>query len=198
MAKPDNKKTSKLTILLVWLFRLLVGATFIISGWAKSIDPWGFIYKIEEYFNVWGLYVPREITLALSLTLAIGEFVIGVLVFVGAMRRASVWLAAGLMAVMLPLTAYIAVANPVSDCGCFGDFIVLSNYATFGKNIALTAMVIYLMVRNDLVKGIYIPGVQWLIVLGAFSYSATLAFLGYRYQPLVDFRPYPNGSELIY
>lgn len=198
MAKPDSNKTSTLTILLVWLFRLLVGATFIISGWAKSIDPWGFIYKIEEYFNVWGLYVPREITLALSVTLAVGEFIIGVLVLLGAMRRASAWLAAGLMAIMLPLTAYIAVANPVSDCGCFGEFIVLSNYATFGKNIVLTAMIIYLMVRNDLVKGVYIPAVQWLIVLGAFAYSATLAFLGYRYQPLIDFRPYPNGSELIY
>ncbi len=196
MAKLDNKHIV-LTCILVWLFRLLVGATFIVSGWAKSIDPWGFIYKIEEYFSVWGLYVPREITLAFAVVLAISEFSVGVLVLTGAMRRAAVWLAAAFMAFMLPLTAYIMIADPVSDCGCFGDFLVLSNTATFLKNLALSAMIIYLMVRNTAVKGIYIPGVQWLVMVGALAYSSCLAFTGYRYQPLIDFRPYPNGSDLI-
>lgn len=197
MAKPDPK-TSALTIILVWLFRLLVGATFVISGWAKSIDPWGFIYKIEEYFTVWGLIVPRELTLMLAVSLAVSEFIIGILIFVGAMRRASVWLAAAFMAVMLPLTAYIFVADPVSDCGCFGDFIVLSNFATFAKNVLLTAMIIYLMVNNDRVAGVYVRPVQWLVALGALVYAGVLAFVGYRYQPLVDFRPYPVGSSLVY
>ncbi len=180
MAKLDNKHIV-LTGILVWLFRLLVGATFIVSGWAKSIDPWGFIYKIEEYFSVWGLYVPREITLAFAVVLAISEFSVGVLVLTGAMRRAAVWLAAAFMAFMLPLTAYIMIADPVSDCGCFGDFLVLSNTATFLKNLALSAMIIYLMVRNIAVKGIYIPGVQWLVMVGALAYSSCLAFTGYRY-----------------
>ncbi|MDE6239727.1 MAG: DoxX family protein, partial [Muribaculaceae bacterium] len=110
MAKPEKDNRSVITILLVWLFRFLVGATFIVSGWAKAIDPWGTIYKVEEYFTVWGLYVPREITLALAVILAICEFSVGVLVFLGSMRRASVWLAAAFMVVMLPLTAYIAIA----------------------------------------------------------------------------------------
>jgi hypothetical protein len=97
---------------------------------------------------------------------------------------------------MLPLTAYIAVADPVSDCGCFGDFIVLSNYATLGKNIVLSAMIIYLLTCNDRVAGIFTLSVQWLVVAGAIAYSTALAFIGYRYQPLVDFRPYPVGSVL--
>ena len=198
MAKPEKDNRSVITILLVWLFRFLVGATFIVSGWAKAIDPWGTIYKVEEYFTVWGLYVLREITLALAVILAICEFSVGVLVFFGSMRRASVWLAAAFMVVMLPLTAYIAIADPVSDCGCFGDFIILSNYATFGKNIVLSAMIVYLMLRNDRVKGIYIPAVQWLVFIGALAYSSSLAFMGYRYQPLIDFRPYPNGSKFVY
>ena len=198
MAKPEKDNRSVITILLVWLFRFLVGATFIVAGWAKAIDPWGTIYKVEEYFTVWGLYVPREITLALAVILAICEFSVGVLVFLGSMRRASVWLAAAFMVVMLPLTAYIAIADPVSDCGCFGDFIILSNHATFGKNIVLSAMIVYLMLRNDRVKGVYIPAVQWLVFIGALAYSSSLAFMGYRYQPLIDFRPYPNGSKFVY
>ncbi len=197
MAQSDLRP-SKWVGLTVWLFRLIVGATFIISGWSKSIDPWGFIYKIEEYFNVWGLIVPREMNTALAVIVPLCEFVTGVLIAVGAMRRASVWLSAAFMCVMLPLTAYIAVADPVSDCGCFGDFIVLSNAATLGKNIVLSAMIIYLMMRNDLVKGLYITGTQWLVATGAIIYSGCLAFFGYRYQPLVDFRPYPVGSSLVY
>lgn len=197
MAKPENK-LSLPYVAVIWLLRIVVGATFVISGWSKSVDPWGFIYKIEEYFNVWGLTVPREMTLAMAVALSVSEFTVGVLVLTGAMRRGAVLVAAAFMAFMLPLTAYIALADPVSDCGCFGDLWVISNTATFIKNIVLTVMVILLVKYNGRVGGLYHPGLQWLEVVGAVLFSSTLAFFGYRYQPLVDFRPYPTGSELTY
>lgn len=178
----------------VWLCRIIVGITFIISGWSKSVDPWGFLYKLEEYFNVWGLEMPREITLTFDMGLSAGEFTVGVLILVGAMRRATVWLAAALMAVMLPLTAYIFIADPVSDCGCFGDFIVLSNGATFAKNIVLTALTVILLIYNTRVVGLYRSEVQWLVALGAVCFAFSLSFIGYRYQPVVDFRPFEAGS----
>ncbi len=191
-----DKGRKRLTVCMVWLCRLLVGATFIVSGWAKSIDPWGFIYKLEEYFNVWSVYVPREITLALAIIVSVTEFAVGVMVLSGSMRRASVWVAASFMAVMLPLTVYVAIADPVADCGCFGEFIVLSNTATLIKNIVLTGLIIYLMAQNSRVGGIFVLGVQWLVLAGALCYALVLIFTGYRYQPLVDFRPYPIGTEL--
>lgn len=197
MAK-ENKKSLFCLPVVVWLLRVVVGATFIISGWAKSVDPWGFIYKIEEYFNIWNMFVPREITLSLAIALSVCEFSVGVLIASGSMRRGTVWLAALFMAFMLPLTAYIAISEPVSDCGCFGDLWVISNTLTFVKNIVLTILVVLLIIYNDRVGGIYNPGLQWLVVVGAVAFSATLAFFGYRYQPLVDFRPYPVGSELNY
>lgn len=195
MEKPEHNLTLPL---LVWISRIIVGSTFIISGWAKSIDTWGFIYKIEEYFNVWNLTFPREITLFIAIAVAVVEFIVGILLIFGIMRRVSVWLAAAFMVVLLPLTAYIAVADPVSDCGCFGDFIVISNIATLIKNIVLTGLIIILLMRNDLVKGIYAVSIQWLVFLGALIYIGCVAFIGYRYQPLVDFRPYPVGSVLNY
>ena len=195
MDHTDNRPSLYLR-LFVWIFRILVGATFVISGWSKSVDPWGFIYKLEEYFNVWGLALPREITLSFAISLSVSEFVVGVLLMVGAMRRATVWLSAAFMVVMLPLTAYIAVADPVSDCGCFGDFIILSNYLTLAKNIVLSAMLIYLLINNDRVSGLYALSTQWLVVAGAIAYAGALALIGYRYQPLVDFRPYPVGYNL--
>lgn len=191
-----SRETSLGLIFLVWISRLIVGLTFVVSGWSKSIDPWGFIYKVEEYYNVWGLVVPREITIALAVILSVAEFTVGVLLALGLMRRAAVWLAAAFMVFMLPLTAYIAVANPVSDCGCFGDFLVISNTATLIKNIVLSAFIVVLLLRNDRVGGLYGKGIQWLVVVGAMAYSCALAFIGYRYQPLVDFRRYPVGSEL--
>lgn len=183
---------------LVWLSRLTVGFTFIVSGWAKSVDPWGFIYKIEEYFNVWNFVIPRELTLALAIIISVVEFIVGIMLTFGIMRRVSAWLATAFMVVLLPLTAYIAVADPVSDCGCFGDFIIISNVATLIKNIILTGFIIVLLLRNNTVNGVYTPSIQWLVILGAIVYSGILNFVGYRYQPLVDFRPYPVGSELVF
>lgn len=191
-----NISKSRAVKILVWLFRIVVGFTFIVSGWAKSIDPWGFIYKIEEYFNVWGWNLPREITLTASIGLSVCEFTVGVLVASGSMRRGAVWFAALFMAFMLPLTAYIAMADPVSDCGCFGDLIVLSNPVTLLKNVVLSAMIVYLLIKNHHVDGVYSPFIQWMVAVPTVAFALGIAFIGYRYQPLVDFRSYKTGSEL--
>ena len=196
MEKTEDQPSFKIR-LTVWLCRIIVGATFIISGWAKSVDPWGFVYKIEEYLNVWSLSLSRELTLTASVSLSVIEFATGIIIFVGAMRRGAVWIAMAFMGVMLPLTVWIAVADPVSDCGCFGDFIVLSNVTTLIKNIILSALVIVLFAYNGKVKGLYSFNSQWLVVTAAVAYPAALAFIGYRYQPLVDFRPYPVGAPVI-
>lgn len=178
----------------VWLARIVVGLTFVVSGWAKAVDPWGFIYKIEDYLTVWSIDVAREITLTGAISLSVAEFITGVLIVTGCWRRLSVMVAAGFMAVMLPLTAYIAIADPVPDCGCFGDFIIISNTATFLKNIVLSALVIYLLKYNTRVKGLYRHSLQWQTVAVSLVFVVTVSFIGYRYQPVVDFRPFKTGS----
>lgn len=175
--------------------RLLVGFTFIISGWSKAIDPWGFVFKIDDYLNVWGWEVAREISLTGAIALSCIEFLTGVLIATGCLRRLSVWFGALMMAFMLPLTVYIYVADPVSDCGCFGDFIVLSNAATLIKNIVLSALLVFLIMYGAKIKGIFSPYIQWLVIVVSLVYPFTLAFIGYRSQPLIDFRPYPVGTD---
>lgn len=182
---------------LVWISRIIVGFTFIISGWAKSIDPWGFLIKVNEYLTVWGLTVPREAVLTACVALACVEFCTGVLIATGSFKRTAVWVAAAMMAVMLPLTLYIAVANPVSDCGCFGDFWVISNGATLAKNIVLTALIIYLIWVNHTVSGFYPAPIQWMEVTFSLAFPLLLAFIGYHVQPLVDFRPYKIGTVIF-
>jgi uncharacterized membrane protein YphA (DoxX/SURF4 family) len=182
----------------VWICRILVGATFLVSGWAKAIDPWGFLFKVQEYLTEWGILgIPREILISGSIFLACAEFTTGLLIAVGALRRFSVMTAAALMAFMLPLTVYIYMYNPVSDCGCFGDFIILSNGATLLKNIILTPMIVYLLIANKRVAGLYDPAIQWLVITASFAFTILIAYIGYDVQPIMDFRPYPVGSTLI-
>lgn len=182
---------------IVWLLRILVGATFIMSGFVKAIDPWGSVIKITEYVNVWGIdVIPSLITLA-AFSLGAYEFVWGAMLFFGCYKRFSVWMLTLFMAVMLPLTLYILIASPVDDCGCFGDFIVLSNSATFIKNIFLTLALVYLLCYNKRTSGCFTPYIQW-IIGGLFTlYIIIIELIGYTVQPMIDFRQYAPGTELI-
>lgn len=181
----------------VWLFRVLVGATFVMSGFVKSIDPWGSFYKISEYLDVWAWDVPAAIEVLGAFLLGGAEFVLGCLLLFGCYRRVAVWLLLAMMAFMLPLTLYIAVANPVADCGCFGDFLVISNTATFVKNIFLTVMLVYLAAFNLRVEGLFIPYVQWVIGGLLSLYILIVALYGYNVQPLLDFRRFAPGTDLL-
>ena len=181
----------------VLVARMLVGVAFIVAGWAKAIDPWGFVIKIGEYLGVWGLSVPHELVVTAAVALACVEFCTGVMIAVGAFKRMSVLTAAAFMLFMLPLTAYIAIADPVDDCGCFGDFIILSNTATFIKNIVLTGLIVYLLMYNRSVKGLFPVPVQWMTMTFSVAFPLYLAVMGYNVQPLVDFRPFATGKPVF-
>lgn len=188
----------RLNIAAVWAARLAAGAVFIISGWAKAIDPWGFVLKTGEYLAAWGIdYVPHEAIVAGCVSLACVEFVTGVLLAAGCLRHATPLVATAMMAGMLPLTVYIYLYNPVDDCGCFGDFLKLSNAATMWKNVVLTALVVFLLVKNAGVKGLYPAPSQWLVITASTTLPLLMAITGYRLQPLVDFRPYHTGTRIF-
>lgn len=182
---------------LVWACRIAIGALFIFSGVSKGIDPWGSLYKIEQYLAVWGLSFPHAVVLTLGCALSLLEFLTGFLLLLGCYRRTVAWLVMMIMAVMLPLTLYIVVANPVSDCGCFGDALHVSNLATFIKNLVITVMGVYLIRNNYRIGGLFTIYTQWLVVLMAAVYLLAVEFIGYNVQPMIDFRPYPAGMSLI-
>ena len=193
----SNKPLSLTWRLVVWLCRIAVGVTFIFSGWAKAVDVWGFIFKVREYLTVWDWNVPYEAIVIGCGALAIAEFTTGVCIASGCLRRVGVWVAAAIMAFMLPLTAYIMLADPVQDCGCFGEFWIISNTATFLKNVVLAAMIVILLMFNRRVPPLYPAPIQWLVIAGACAYTLTLSLIGYRIQPLVDARPFKTGTYLF-
>lgn len=199
MSVKNNRFLSreKLLFFAVWAMRLLVGGIFIVSGIAKSIDVYGFIYKIEEYLSVWGMSEPRSLIVIFAMSLSTMEFSLGLLLAVGAYKRTCVWIMLVMMGVMLPFTAYIWIADPVSDCGCFGDFVKISNGATFMKNLAITALLIFLAKYNRRVKGVYHAYTQWIVASSGAIYSIAIALYGFNIQPLVDFRSFPQGRNIV-
>ncbi|MCM1483095.1 MAG: DoxX family protein [Muribaculaceae bacterium] len=186
----------KLRIAAVWTLRILIGALFVTSGFAKTIDIWGFIYKIEEYLNVWGFQQPRSLVLTAATLMSSAEMVLGLMLMIGCYRRAAVWLLLAMMAGLLPLSAYIWIMNPVSDCGCFGDMLVISNSATFWKNIVITIGLCYLALTNEKVAGLFHAYSQWILAVSASIYAVILSLIGYTVQPMIDFRSFPIGRQL--
>ena len=181
---------------LVWMMRVAIGAVFIASGFVKGVDPFGSLYKFREYLTALGMWLPDSVLLTGVIALCAFEFMLGIFLALGCYRRGAPRLALALMSFMLILTAWIAFADPVSDCGCFGDALVLSNWATFIKNIVITAGVVYLVKMNLEAPCMVSPYLQWLVFLGGAVYIVCISLYGYEIQPPVDFRPFPTGSVL--
>ena len=181
----------------VWLLRIGVGAVFVMSGLVKAIDIWGTVFKFEEYFTLWDLNVPYSLTVLSAMMLSSAEFMVGGLLATGCFRRTSVWALLLMMGVMLPLTLYIWLKDPVADCGCFGDFWIISNGATFAKNIAITAALIFLALTNRGVAGLYHPYTQWICGVSCLVFVTIVELYGFNIQPLIDFRSFPEGTSLL-
>ena len=182
-----------------WSARLIAGAAFIVSGWAKLVDPSGFVFKIREYLNVWGLSdsFPLEVILIAAVGISLFELITGVLLATGSLRRAAPCCGVLMMLFMLPLTAWIAVADPVSECGCFGDLWVVSNTFTFFKNLLLTALLILALIWHEAAAPLYRPVLQWIVIALTGVYGLVIAVVGWWIQPMVDFRPFGVGKELV-
>ena len=132
------KTKSRLLIVGVNVCRLLLAGTFIFSGFVKANDPLGTVYKLEDYMRAMAWFMlPDTFLLGCAVILACFEFLLGVCILSGMKRRTMSGVTLIFMVLMTLLTVYIAIANPVEDCGCFGDVLILSNGATLAKNVVL-------------------------------------------------------------
>jgi uncharacterized membrane protein YphA (DoxX/SURF4 family) len=186
----------KITKIIVESSRLLLGIVFIFSGFVKAVDPLGSAYKFEDYFIAFGIDFPNVFTIYLSIALSALEFALGVCILLAVYRRFSSILILLFMSFMTPLTLWLAIANPVHDCGCFGDAWVITNWQTFFKNLLLLAAAIVLFVRYKKMTLLFSYKVNRLIYL--FTYAFILVVSAYCYQnlPVLDFRPYKKGNNI--
>lgn len=193
-----QKKHRELIIIsLVWAFRILCGGLFIFSGFVKAIDPWGTLFKIEEYLGAFGFGIPFSLLRLAVFGLCAIEFVVGIFLLMGCFRKSCPVFGGFLMVFFLPLSLWIALEDPVADCGCFGDAWHVSNWFTFWKNIVLSGGLVFLMRNNIAAFCLITPAFQWLAVLASGIYIVVIELMGFFYQPLLDFRDYPVGSKLF-
>jgi len=132
--------------------RIVLGLTFIFSGFVKGIDPWGSTYKFTDYFNAFHMPWMVNLAFALGILLAAAEFAIGVALLFNFFIRITSWFTLAFMSFFTVLTLILALTNPVTDCGCFGDAIHLTNWQTFGKNIVLSGLLILLFTGRNHIR----------------------------------------------
>ena len=180
------------------LCRLVTAITFIVSGYVKGIDPLGTQYKLHDYLAAMHIasYIPDWLTLAVSVALAATEFTLGIMVLFAIRRRIVTRLMTLVMAFMTALTVWIYIADPVSDCGCFGDAVTLTNGQTLLKNIILLACTI-VMLRWPLSMGRLISkSNQWIVFNFTVIYILVTSTLCLYLLPIIDFRPYHIGADI--
>ena len=188
---------SRAADIITWTVRTLLGAVFIFSGFVKGIDPWGTMYKFDDYLAAMGLPAWHSPVIVAVFALCAVEFMTGVFLLLGCFRRTSAIASLVIMAFMLPLTLWIAVFDPVANCGCFGDAVVLSNWATFWKNVLLTIAAIWMTAFSRRAGCLVMPALQWLAFIVSALFIIVIQTIGYISQPLIDFRPYKTGTTIV-
>lgn len=179
--------------------RFLLAGVFIFSGFVKAVDPLGFQYKIQDYLEAFGMlsWFPSFFPLLGAILMSALEFSIGVCLFFGIRKRSSTLLAFLLMIFMTPLTLYLAWKNPVSDCGCFGDAWVLTNWQTFWKNVVLFIAAYSVFRWKKLIIRFISSKTEWLVSLYTVLFVFALSFYCLMHLPVLDFRPYKIGQNIL-
>ena len=178
--------------------RLVLAATFIFSGYVKAIDPLGTQYKLHDYAEAAGLgmLAPDWLTLGGSVALSALEFSLGILMLFAIQRRLVSRLTLALMAVMTLVTLWLAIANPISDCGCFGDALKLSNQATLLKNIALLMMAAVVAWWSLKMVRFISKSSQWIVINYTILFILISSLWSLYTLPPFDFRPYHVGANI--
>lgn len=176
--------------------RLLIGIIFIYSGLVKGIDPLGTTYKLIDYFNAFSINGLNSVSLLLSILLSTLEFLIGLTLVLNVKIKWSSIGALAFMSIFTPLTLFIALSNPVSDCGCFGDAFVISNWETFFKNIILLTAAIITFKERKRYKSDYSKIEEYFWIAASSIFILGISIYSFRHLPLFDFRPYKTGVNI--
>jgi uncharacterized membrane protein YphA (DoxX/SURF4 family) len=184
---------NKSLVYLLWFSRLFVGLLFIFSGLIKANDTIGFGYKLDEYFDVFGMPFLKSLSWSLSAFICVLEIFLGVALITGYRFALSAWLLLLLIVFFTFLTGYSAIFDKVTDCGCFGDAIPLTPWQSFYKDLILLVFILVLFFLRKQVK----PLASAASVTWALSFlTAVFTWYTWQHLPVIDFRSYKPGTNL--
>lgn len=193
----DNKTTWSLNV----ISRVIVGLVFLFSSFVKGVDPLGTSYKITEYMTTWSFFgisfegfVPLATTL--SVALIVLEFTVGSMLIFGSFRRLTAWMLALMMVFFTVSTFYDALTNEVTDCGCFGDAVKLTNWQTFGKNVVLDVFAVWIFLTMNLRRK---KRTEHDVLVLVFSVVIMIIFALFNInnEPCIDFRAWKVGNRMM-
>ena len=184
--------------LLINCCRLVLASVFILSGFVKAFDPLGTQYKIEDYLEAMHLggVLPEMVVLALSVGQSALEFCLGIFMLFAIRRRLTSRLILLVMLLMTPITLWLALTNPITDCGCFGDAVVLTNWQTFWKNVALLLMAVVVAWRPLELFRFVSRSNQWIVFNYSVLFILAVSLWSLYDLPQLDFRPYHIGANI--
>ena len=195
----NKAKVSTLLSLLTNVCRFLLAFTFVVSGFVKAVDPVGNSYKIEEYINAWlgtSLSETSHLPIYLSIVQSSFEFLLGTCLLWGVRRKFVSILSLFTLLIFTIITFYIAVYNPIQECGCFGDFIYLTNWQSLYKNLLLLlcSIIVFFNVKKQMrlfpsQAGLWISLYSLFYVFAIASYSTF-------YLPVIDNGYYRVGTNI--
>ncbi len=194
-------KDTKLNYTLNVVARWFVGLVFLFSSFVKGVDPMGTTYKVQEYMTAWSIgNLTFEWAMPLAGVLSVGlvcaEFIIGVLLITNAYRRLSAWGLAAMMLFFTVTTLIDAITNKVTDCGCFGDAVKLTNWQTFWKNVVLDVPTVWIVLTRNLRRKRRFER-DGLIFIAGLAAMLIFAIYNIKHEPVIDFRPWKIGNVMI-
>ena len=184
----------------------LLGIVFIFSGLIKLNDPVGTAIKLEEYFEVFAVDLPslagffdffKNQSRFLSIALSSLEVILGVALLLRWYLRRTLYILLALLVFFGFLTFYSAAFNKVTDCGCFGDFIKLTPWTSFVKDMVLLVLWVVVFVGQRFLRHRFLQGTAGLMTM---TFASALAIgIGVRalgHLPYFDFLPYKVGNNI--
>ena len=188
----------KLRITVVNVCRFVLAATFIFSGYVKAIDPLGTLYKLKDYAAAMSLngLLPNWVLVGVAIALGALEFALGVFMLFAVRRHVVSRIMLAFMTAMTVLTLWIFVADPVKDCGCFGDALKLTNGETLLKNIVLIACAALVAWRPVDMARFISRSNQWIVRYYTVAYIVITSIYCLYTLPIFDFRPYHVGTNI--
>ncbi len=176
--------------------RIFLGLLFVFSGFVKVVDPWGTAYKFTDYFTAFGWDFFYDFALVFSVLLSVAELLIGICLLLRLKMKVTTMAALSFMVFFTLLTLWIALTNPVSDCGCFGDAIKLGNWETFIKNLIMLPIAIFLFTKRNHISHFSTSVKEWIYVCLFGLYGVGISVYSYLYLPIIDFLPYYIGQNI--
>jgi uncharacterized membrane protein YphA (DoxX/SURF4 family) len=183
--------------LLLNISRLIVGILFIFSGLVKANDPLGLSYKMQEFFEVWGMHALNDFTLAFSVVMIAFEIVAGIAVLIGWRFRMFSWLLLLLIVFFIFLTGYAVLSGKIKECGCFGNCIPLTATMSFIKDLILLALIVVLFINRNKIQPAASAGVSIALLSLATLASFMMQLAVLKHLPIVDCLPYKEGNNIL-